>query len=89
MSNRFLKPAKDAEGRVLLVRDPVTMKPLDAAGEWKAVAPFWTRRERDKEVIDATAEAPAAFVTVADQAPAAPSPARETVSLLDPARPVG
>jgi hypothetical protein len=51
MTNAFLKPARDAAGAPLLVRDPVTMIPLAADGEWKMLAPYWIRRLRDSEVI--------------------------------------
>jgi hypothetical protein len=63
MTNKFLKPAtitNDAGEDVLaIVRDPDTMVPLAAGGEWKTISPFWTRRLRDKDVIDATDEATA------------------------------
>jgi len=54
MTNVFLKPACDAAGAPLLVRDPVTMRPLAAEGEWKTKSGYWIRRERDKEVIEAS-----------------------------------
>jgi hypothetical protein len=54
MTNLFLKPAPHAAGGVALVRDPETMIPLAEEGEWKAKSPFWTRRLRDGDVIDAT-----------------------------------
>lgn len=61
MTNVFLKPAmirnEAGEDVAAIVRDPETMVPLDAGGEWKALSPFWTRRKRDGDVIDATAVA--------------------------------
>lgn len=77
MANKFLKPAAikiDGVEMAALVRDPETMQPLNEAGEWKTMSPFWTRRIRDKEVIDATAEAAAP-----KRKP--PSPAVDTVRI--------
>lgn len=54
MTNAFLKPSI-IDGEIALVRDPETMVPLADEGEWKTISPFWTRRIRDAEVIDATA----------------------------------
>jgi hypothetical protein len=61
MANLFLKPARDASGHPLVVRDPVSWKALDPAGEWKADAPYWRRRLRDGDVVAAppAGEAPA------------------------------
>ncbi|MBR2117671.1 MAG: DUF2635 domain-containing protein [Afipia sp.] len=56
MSNLFLKPSKDGEGKPVLVRDPIDMKPLDSGGEWKEASTYWRRRIRDGDVLDATAE---------------------------------
>lgn len=54
MQNVFLKPAvADA-----VVRDPDTGKPLDAAGEWKELSPYWSRRIRDLDVEVAEHPAP-------------------------------
>jgi hypothetical protein len=87
--NLFLKPALDASGKPMLVRDPATMQPLAAEGEWKTNAPFWIRRMRDKEVIDETrsqstpalsAPVAPAPIAAADPAPIAPAePAAETL----------
>ena len=97
MTNLFLKPARDAEGRAMLVRDPVTMKPLAADGEWKTQAPYWIRRLADKDVIAASpassAPAPAPNADAATTSPASaapPVPAAETagetlLSLIKPA----
>lgn len=71
MKNAFLKPSI-IDGVIALVRDPETMVPLAEEGEWKAISPFWTRRIRDKEVIDATASVNAA--------PAKPSKSREPIA---------
>ena len=56
MNNLFLKPARDAAGAPMLVRDPIGWQPLAVAGEWKPETPYWICRVRDKDVIDATAE---------------------------------
>jgi Protein of unknown function (DUF2635) len=77
MPNLFLKPALDAAGKALLVRDPMTLKPLAAAGEWKAQAQYWIRRLRDKEVVETTP--PVA---------AAPTPAAPAVPPVAPAAPI-
>ncbi|WP_316234969.1 MULTISPECIES: DUF2635 domain-containing protein [unclassified Bradyrhizobium] len=55
MKNVFVKPARDADGNPMLVRDPQTMTPLDPAGEWKPLSQFWSRRLRDADVIEAAA----------------------------------
>ncbi|HGW6341586.1 TPA: DUF2635 domain-containing protein [Escherichia coli] len=69
MENRYLKPAPGA-----LVRDPVTLKPLDAEGEWKPMLPYWHRRIRQQDVTEATPPA-AQAAPAAQEAPAAsPSP---------------
>lgn len=60
MSNVFLKPANGPDGKPVHIRDPLSLKPLDARGEWKSLSPYWSRRIRDNEVIDATADAPKA-----------------------------
>lgn len=52
MENRFLQPAPGA-----LVRDPVSLKPLDPEGEWKPLSPYWSRRLRHKDVVEATPKA--------------------------------
>lgn len=54
MQNLFLKPARDAAGNPVLVRDPQTLQPLDPDGEWKEGTAYWHRRVRDRDVIDAT-----------------------------------
>jgi len=46
-----------------LCRDPISHKPLDAAGEWKPKSGYWRRRVRDgdatpKGVAAKTAEKP-------------------------------
>jgi hypothetical protein len=59
MTNIFVKPATvktEAGETIVLVRDPETGIPLDANGEWKAKSPFWTRRLRDKDVVEAGVE---------------------------------
>lgn len=56
MKNLFVKPSRDAAGDPVLVRDPLNAKPLDRDGEWKEATPFWLRRVRDGDVIDATKE---------------------------------
>lgn len=56
MSNVFVKPALDAAGEIVLVRDPASLKPLDASGEWKPSNQFWARRIRDGDVIEVEPE---------------------------------
>lgn len=69
MENRYLKPAPGA-----LVRDPFTMKPLDAEGEWKPMLPYWRRRIRQQDVAEATPQAGQA-AQAAQEAPAvSPAP---------------
>lgn len=46
MENVFVKPA--VAGAV--VRDPGTLKPLAATGEWKELSPYWASRIRDDDV---------------------------------------
>lgn len=43
----YLKPAADR-----IVRDPVTLRPLDAEGEEKPDTIFWRRRLRFGEVVE-------------------------------------
>lgn len=69
MKNVYVKPAPLAGGGTVLVRDPETLHPLAGAGEWKSLSPFWSRRIRDKDVIDATAQAPKAAPVVSVDAP--------------------
>lgn len=45
----FIKPAKDG----LIVRDPITTRPLDAEGESKPRNKHWLRRLKDKDVVEA------------------------------------
>lgn len=54
MSSIFVQPARGADGKPLLVRDPQTRLPLADAGEWKTDSAFWRRRIRDGDVIDRT-----------------------------------
>jgi hypothetical protein len=44
----FIKPARDN----VMVRDPVTRKPLADAGELKPRNSYWHRRLRDGDVIE-------------------------------------
>ena len=55
MQNLFLKPAADAAGNAMLVRDPSGWKPLDTAGEWKAATAYWLCRVQDGDAVDCTA----------------------------------
>ncbi|ABQ38496.1 DUF2635 domain-containing protein [Bradyrhizobium sp. BTAi1] len=82
MENVYLKPAPADGGGVVLVRDPASLKPLDAAGEWKPGNQYWTRRIRDKDVV---VSSPPAATAVAS-APAAPAPApAEPIAASEPA----
>lgn len=60
MKNVFVQPARTAGGEPLLVRDPTSRIPLDLGGEWKALTPFWIRRLRDGDVVEATPPQPEA-----------------------------
>jgi hypothetical protein len=80
MNNVFVKP----NGPVI-VRDPVTRKPLAAGGEWKPKNQFWVRRITQGDVIDATAAQTAAQAAPAK--PAAPSGTSPGPSSLRPERP--
>jgi hypothetical protein len=67
MDNLFVRPApllEDgkpvADGRTVLLRDPQSLKPLAAAGEWKTKNQFWLQRIREGDVIDDTAKQSAA-----------------------------
>jgi hypothetical protein len=68
----FLRPARDADGQPLLVRDPQSMRPLKPEGEWKDSSTYWQRRIRDRDVTDATAEVNAIAPSVAAAMPASP-----------------
>ena len=57
--NVFLLPALGADGQPVLVRDPITRKPLDPNGEWKPHNGFWERRLRDKDVVKGAHAIPA------------------------------
>ncbi|WP_421209996.1 DUF2635 domain-containing protein [Aeromonas enteropelogenes] len=46
MNDLFIKPAPGC-----LVRDPRTLKPLDAEGETKPKTPYWLRRLREGSVV--------------------------------------
>lgn len=46
---RFLKPAREG----LIVRDPRTLRPLAAAGEWKRYDTYWRRRVRFGDAVEA------------------------------------
>ncbi|WP_421173757.1 DUF2635 domain-containing protein [Aeromonas enteropelogenes] len=46
MTDLFIKPAPGC-----LVRDPRTLKPLDAEGETKPKTPYWLRRLREGSVV--------------------------------------
>jgi hypothetical protein len=54
MTNLYFKPALDAAGEPIHVRDPQTHLPLRAEGEWKELSVYWSRRLRDGEVIEAS-----------------------------------
>jgi len=55
MMKAFLKPQKD-----LVVRDPITNRPLPAEGAEKPLSPYWLRRIKDRSVIRMEAKARAA-----------------------------
>jgi hypothetical protein len=73
MTNIFIKPGVieiEGEAVIALVRDPQTLIPLAANGEWKTKSQYWTRRLRDRDVVEAD---PTASAPVAADAPAAPA----------------
>lgn len=49
--NVFLRP-RLIDGKPAMVRDPASLVPLAAAGEWKPRDFFWERRLRDGDVIE-------------------------------------
>jgi hypothetical protein len=56
MQNVFLKPVLDGAGKPMLVRDPMTRKRLDPAGEWKPRIQYWTRRILQSDVRESEPE---------------------------------
>jgi hypothetical protein len=54
MDNVFVKPARAADGKVMVVPDPHSFRPLAADGEWKPRTNYWVRRLRDHDVTEAT-----------------------------------
>ena len=75
MKNVYVRPCRlDTVGATAIVPDPRTGKPLAAAGEWKPLDQFWSRRLRDRDVEEVTPPAlaaPAAAAQVNGSAPAA------------------
>ncbi|WP_316216626.1 DUF2635 domain-containing protein [Bradyrhizobium sp. SZCCHNR3003] len=67
--NLYLKPAVDAAGKAVLVRDPANWQPLKAEGEHKPPIVYWLRRLRDGDVVEATPPAEAG-----SSAPTVPPP---------------
>lgn len=49
-SHIFIKPSRDD----LIIRDPISAKPLPVVGAWKPRSAWWLRRLRDGAVIEAT-----------------------------------
>ncbi|NEW96642.1 DUF2635 domain-containing protein [Rhodopseudomonas sp. BR0G17] len=62
MQNFFIKP-RTIDGAPALVRDPLSGLPLDPAGDHKPRSPFWIRRLRDGDVIEAQPAAEPAVIT--------------------------
>lgn len=60
MENVFLKPARDGDGRPMIVPDEQTHAPLAADGAWKPLTSYWARRIRDRDVTQAEPEKPQA-----------------------------
>ena len=55
MSNVFIRPRRDAEGKPMVVPDPQTFAHLPAEGAWKSLdQPYWPRRiaQGDVEVCE-------------------------------------
>lgn len=47
MATERLRPSREG----LIVRDPVTLKPLNPAGELKPLSTYWLRRLRDGSAV--------------------------------------
>lgn len=74
MTDVFIKPASiviEGETVIALVRDPQTLAPLAASGEWKTMSQYWARRLRDHDVERAEPATSAAPVVAASSAPVA------------------
>jgi hypothetical protein len=81
MDNVFLKPARDADGKAMLVPDEVTHRPLKEEGEWKPRTMYWERRIRDLDVIPSEPPKEATKEAVKEVAAAPiPSPAKASPS---------
>lgn len=51
MQTAYVRPAVDAEGKPMLVRQPDRgWLPLPPEGEWVILDEYWTRRIRDQDV---------------------------------------
>lgn len=75
MENVFVKPAIGADGKPVVVPDPQHgFRPLGADGGWKPRTNYWTRRLRDKDVIEATPPAEAKRVPGAGSEPETTEP---------------
>lgn len=81
MENVFLKPARDADGRPMVVPDELTHAPLAADGEWKPLTSYWARRIRDQDVTQAEPEAPLARPEKAERKRDADLPLGDAASL--------
>jgi hypothetical protein len=54
MQTVYVRPAEDADGRPLLVRQPDRgWMPLPPEGEWVLLDEYWARRLRDRDVSEA------------------------------------
>jgi hypothetical protein len=74
MTNIFIKPGVieiEGEAVTALVRDPQTLIPLAVGGEWKTKSQYWTRRLRDRDVVEADPTVAARAPADAPVAPAA------------------
>lgn len=53
MQTAYVRPALDAEGKPMLVRQPDRgWLPLPPEGEWVILDEYWSRRIRDQDVIE-------------------------------------
>lgn len=82
MNNVYLKPRR-VDDKAVLIRDPQTGKPLDAAGEWKPLNQFWSRRLAQGDVVDGTA----AQTKKQAAAPTPPAAESEAAPKAEPAQP--
>lgn len=61
MQTAYVRPALDADGKPVLVRQPDRgWLPLPPDGEWVTLDEYWSRRIRDVDVVEGEPPLPAA-----------------------------